>query len=122
MVTTVIARSLYRFLRMQFLLAACLALLVLLFDGWPAAMCVLWGAMVALAGSLAYTSILRKSSAVLPVAILRLHIMAELAKLAAMFLVTLALYFWVRQLDWFWVVAGFIATYSAYWLGLLIKS
>lgn len=122
MVTNLMARSLYRFLRWQLYLSAGFASLVLLLKGWPEALYVLAGAMVAIVGSLAYTSILRKSGVVRPVAILRLHIMAELAKLAAMFLITLVLYFWVQQLDWFWVVAGFIAAYSAYWLGLLIKS
>lgn len=122
MVTTPTIHSVYRFLRLQLLIATSLALLVFLNKSSAEALQVMMGAMVALAGGVAYISILCKKTATNPVAILRLHIMAELAKLSVMFLVAAGFYLLLRQVDWFWVVAGFFATYSAYWLGLLIKN
>lgn len=110
------------FLRMQLVFAVVFATLILLLKGASPGLSALAGGLVALTGGVIYVAILRKESNANPAAILHLHFAAEIAKLLGMSLAVVVLYLWYRQVEWFWVVSGCLAAYSAYWFGLLIKN
>lgn len=90
--------------------------------GRPPAYSALIGGGIAILGTLVYALVLCKVDLSKPSSILHLHLIAEMAKLCAMFLVVGILFFFFRQINWIWLFAGFLAAYSAYWFGLLMKN
>jgi F0F1-type ATP synthase assembly protein I len=114
-------RSLYFFLQLQAAMVLGFSLLVLLFKGSVPALSGLAGGSVAFAGGMLYILVLRRPHGGSPAGILHLHVAAEIVKVIGMFCAAVVLYFWCRQVDWFWVAAGWLVAYSAYWFGLLIK-
>ncbi len=116
-----VRRRLYAFLRLQATMALGFSLMVLLFGGADPTLFALSGGAIAFSGSVIYILVLRRAHGSGPASILHVHVVAEIAKVLGMFLATAVLYLWCRQVDWFWVVAGWLAAYSAYWFGFLIK-
>ena len=116
-----VRRRLHAFLRLQAAMVLGFSLMVLLFRGADPTLFALAGGSIAFAGSVIYILVLRRSHGGSPANILHMHVVAEIAKVFGMFLAAAVLYLWCRQVDWFWVVAGWLAAYSAYWFGLLIK-
>lgn len=99
-----------------------LSLLLVLCSPMAALSCLLGGG-ISIAGALLYALALRKiaETRFRPMAILYLHIIAEMAKLAGMLVSMLVVLVFFRQAEWIFVVGGCLAAYSAYWFGLLIK-
>jgi len=88
-----------------------------------AAISVLAGGTIAVLGTVMYALVLCRIDFAKSSAILHLHFIAEIAKLCAMFLVVVLLFISFRQsVLWTWLFVGFIAAYSVYWFGLLIKN
>ncbi|SFN62416.1 hypothetical protein SAMN05660284_01929 [Formivibrio citricus] len=98
--------------------------LLLMPKGWASALSGLLGAGIAIAGGLLYFVALRKINEgdFSSTAILYLLFVAELAKLAGIAAALVVVLFFFRQAEWFLVVGGCLAAYSAYWFGLLIKN
>ena len=103
---------------------AFISFLMLLSIGKWSALSWLFGAMIAIASALLYGAVLRKINDGKrgALAILYLHFVAELAKLAGIFIALLAVLIFFRQAEWAFAVGGCIAAYSAYGFALLIKN
>ncbi|MDR3411465.1 MAG: hypothetical protein P4L87_11080 [Formivibrio sp.] len=113
--------KIWMFLRFQALLVAGCVALVWGLKGLGPALSAACGGAVALIGGVIYALILSKVGSVGRVAVLHLHLVAEIAKLCGMFAAVVILFVFYRQANWIWVFAGLLVAYSAYWFGLLIK-
>lgn len=116
-------RFLNRFVLAQLSISVVVAIVVWIGLDARLAWSSLVGGAIAVLGTVMYALVLCKVDFAKSSAILHLHFMAEAAKLAAMFLVAVVLFVFFRHsISWVWLFAGFVAAYSTYWFGLLIKN